>query len=379
MRSIRFRIAVLYSSVLFVVAALIVGALYLGLSLTLQRGRVGEEIIYSRTNELGQRQLFYAADIRDVQNRINENTLTTMRTVSLGALGVLFVSSLGVGWIVAGRVLRPIDGITNVARQIEATNLSQRIDLQGPDDELKRLADTFDGMLARLDASFSSQRRFIADASHELRNPLAIIQTNLDVALTEPNATAESLREHATVIRRASDRMAGIVGDLLALARLESPSSLKREVDVAAVGAEVTDEFSTIAELRDIRIERQLEPGLWVVGDKGELKRALANLLDNALKHAPEESRIELATHRVDGWVYATVTDEGPGIPPGELHRVFDRFYRADRTRAGNGLGLAIVRQIAESHGGGVRVTSTPGVGTSFELRFPAAVAARAA
>jgi signal transduction histidine kinase len=376
--SIRFRIAVLYSSVLFVVAALLVGALYLGLSLTLRHDQVAEKIIYSRANELGERQFFIAQDIRDLESEINEHTLTTMRNVSLGALGGLFALSLGVGWLIAGRVLRPIDRITTVAREIEATNLSRRIDLQGPDDELKRLADTFDAMLARLDSSFSSQRRFIADASHELRNPLAIIQTNLDVALSERDASAESLREHATVIRRASDRMAGVVGDLLAVARLEAPSSRRRELDLAAVAVEVTDEFATMAELRDVRVERQLEPGLWVVGDRGELKRALANLIDNALKHAPGRSRVELATHRIDGWVYATVTDEGPGIPPEEQHRVFDRFYRADRTRAGNGLGLAIVRQIAESHGGAVRVTSTPGVGTSFELRLPEAVAAAA-
>ena len=218
---------------------------------------------------------------------MNEHTLATMRNISFGALGVLFVVSLGIGWVVAGRTLRPIDRITEVAREIQATNLSRRIALEGPDDELKRLADTFDAMLGRIDAAFSAQRRFIADASHELRNPLAIIGTNLDVAFTDPDVSAETLRNQLVVVRRAADRMSAIVRDLLSLARLETPASLQNEADLAAIAAEAGHEFDALAEQRGVRIERRLEPRLMIVGDRDALKRAIANLLDNAVRHAP--------------------------------------------------------------------------------------------
>ena len=190
MGSIRFRIALLTSASLFLVATLLVGSLYLGLSLTLKRGPVSEEVLYEPVTFdpfglLSEEEPVVLADVRDLERRMNEHTLATMRNISFGALGVLFVASLGIGWVVAGRTLRPIDRITEVAREIQATSLSRRIALEGPDDELKRLADTFDAMLGRIDSAFSAQRRFIADASHELRNPIAIIGTNVDVALAD--------------------------------------------------------------------------------------------------------------------------------------------------------------------------------------------------
>jgi signal transduction histidine kinase len=307
---------------------------------------------------------------------MNENTLTTMRNVSLGALGVLFLVSLGAGWVVAGRVLRPIDRMTAVAREIQATSLSRRIALEGPDDELKRLADTFDEMLARIDSAFTAQRRFIADASHELRNPLAIIQTNVDLALADKDASTESLRNQAVVVRRASDRMAGIVGDLLSLARLETPSLLRRKIDLAVVADEAGAEFQALAEQRGIRIERNLGEGLEVVGDPSALRRAVANLLDNAVRLAPEGSTIRLEATRERDWVSVSVGDEGPGIAAADQARVFDRFWRADRTRPGGGIGLAIVKHTAEAHGGTVLLASAPGAGSTFYVCLPAAPAA---
>jgi signal transduction histidine kinase len=279
--------------------------------------------------------------------------------------------------VVAGRVLRPIGRITAVARDIQATDLSRRIELPGPDDELKQLSDTFDAMLARLDAAFAAQRQFVADASHELRNPLAIIRTNVDVALADPRADPEDLRHTIAVVKRASDRMARLVDDLLALARRQEPTLEHEPVDLGAAVAEASDDFVVPAAARNIVLDRAIARGVTVTGDRDALKRAVANLLENAVRLAPEGSRIRLATGSEGDRAWVAVADEGPGIAPEDQPHVFDRFWRADKARSradgGTGLGLAIVRQIAESHGGQVRLQSKVGVGSSFVIWLPVA------
>jgi signal transduction histidine kinase len=264
-----------------------------------------------------------------------------------------------------------------VARDIQATDLSRRIELPGPDDELKQLADTFDAMLARLDAAFAAQRQFVADASHELRNPLAIIRTNVDVALADPHADPDELRHTITVVKRASDRMARLVDDLLALARRQEPILEHEPVDLGAAVAEASDDFVVPAAARQIVLDRAIAPDVVVTGDRDALKRAVANLLENAVRLAPARSRIRLATGSEGDRAWIAVADEGPGIAPEDQDRVFDRFWRADKARSradgGTGLGLAIVRQIAESHGGQVRLQSKPGVGSSFVIWLPVA------
>jgi signal transduction histidine kinase len=286
------------------------------------------------------------------------------------------VASLGVGWVVAGRVLAPIGRITAVARDIQATDMSRRIQLPGPEeDELKQLADTFDAMLARLDAAFGAQRQFVADASHELRNPLAIIRTNADVALADPDASPDELRQTIATVKRAGDRMSLLVDDLLALARRQQPTLEHEPVDLGAAVAEASDDFVVPAETRDIVLDRAIAPGVVVTGDREALKRVVANLLDNAVRLAPAGSRIRLATGSEGTRAWIAVTDEGPGISPEDQQHVFDRFWRADKARArsdgGTGLGLAIVRQVVEGHGGEVRLHSKVGVGSSFVVWLP--------
>jgi signal transduction histidine kinase len=377
-RSIRFRYTLLYSGVLFGLAAVVVAALYLVLLMALR----GEPVSAGTRGKVCDfRQdpprcftidLFSA---RELERNVNTQTLTKLRNYSFGSLGVLFVASLGVGWVVAGRVLRPIGRITSVARDIQATDLSRRIELPGPEDELKQLADTFDAMLARLDAAFAAQRQFIADASHELRNPLAIIRTNVDVALANPNADPEDLRNTVVVVKRASDRMARLVDDLLALARRQEPTLEHELVDLGAAVAEASDDFVVPAAARNIVLDRVTAPDVVVTGDRDALKRAVANLLENAVRLAPQGSRIRLATGSEGDRAWIAVTDEGPGIAPEDQPHVFDRFWRADKGRSradgGTGLGLAIVRQIAESHGGEVRLQSKVGVGSSFVIWLP--------
>ena len=380
MRSARFRIAILYSATLFVLAALLVGTLYFALHQSLKNEVIERESLPS-LEELPE-DSFILADIRAFEQEVNAQTLANLKQFAFGALGALFVTSLGVGWVISGRVLAPIDDIANVADEIQATDLSRRIDLAGPEDELKRLADTFDRMLGRLEEAFSMQRRFVADASHELRNPLAVIRTNVDVALSNPRATPDDLRSAAEVVRRSTDRMSRIVDDLLALARLDDPALRRESVDLAMIAEEVSEENRALARTADLSIDVKGPRGMSVVkGDGDALKRALANLVENALRVAPPHSSIVIEAGRAEGWVFVAVTDEGPGIPADEHERVFDRFYRGDRARArssgGSGLGLAIVRQIAHGHGGSATLFSAPGAGTTFVVWLPSETAAR--
>jgi len=382
MRTIRFRYTLLYSAVLFGLAALAVASVYLIVSAKLHRYPVsfgpGEVWCNPFTGRCSR---FPVVDRQDFQRLVYTEALSTLRYYTFAALGVLFVASLGVGWVIAGRVLRPIGRITSVARDIQATDLSRRIELAGPDDELKQLADTFDAMLARLDAAFAAQRQFVADASHELRNPLAIIRTNVEVALADPVADPQDLRHAITVVKRAGDRMSRLVDDLLALARRQEPTLEHERVDLGAAVAEASDDFLVPAEARGIVLDRAIAPEVVVIGDRDALKRAVANLLENAVRLAPASTRIKLATGSEGGRAWIAVADEGPGIGAEDQQHVFDRFWRADKARSradgGTGLGLAIVRQIAESHGGHVRLHSKVGVGSTFVIWLPIAPAAR--
>jgi signal transduction histidine kinase len=377
LRSIRVRYTVLYSAVLFGFAALLVGSLYLGLSIKL---KATAPEVYQGTADILTPYGTYSGQIdaftqQEFQRRINSNTLDQLRDFSFIALGVLFVASLGVGWMISGQVLAPIARITDVARDIQATDLGRRIRLQGPDDELKQLADTFDAMLYRLDAAFRAQERFVADASHELRNPLAVIRTNIDVALADDRATVEDLRQTAGVVRRASDRMAGIVDDLLLMARRQAPLTQRDPVDLATVLAEEADEFTAPAKKRGVVLERLTPPGVVVTGDRDALKRAVANLLENAIRYTPAKGKVRMACGRERTWAWIAVIDNGPGIAPEHQERVFDRFWRVDKARSraegGTGLGLAIVRQIARTHGGEVQLRSTQGEGATFVIWLP--------
>jgi signal transduction histidine kinase len=371
-RSIRFRYTLLYSAVLFGLAAVVLAAIYLILLMALRATPVSA----GRGTFCMHGDCITVITFREAERLVNSEILGKLRFYMLGALGALFVASLGVGWVVAGRVLAPIGRITSVARDIQATDLSRRIQLPGPEeDELKQLADTFDAMLARLDAAFAAQRQFVADASHELRNPLAIIRTNADVALGDPDASPDELRQTIATVKRAGDRMSLLVDDLLALARRQQPTLEHEPVDLGAAVAEASDDFVVSAETRDIVLDRAIAPGVVVTGDREALKRVVANLLDNAVRLAPAGSRIRLATGSEGNRAWIAVADEGPGISPEDQEHVFDRFWRADKARArsdgGTGLGLAIVRQIVESHGGEVRLHSKVGVGSSFVVWLP--------
>lgn len=370
--TIRFRITVLYSGLLFVLATLVLGGIYFAVSKTTEERPVSTEFAktYSGNQYLGKREVVF---VEEVENAVNVETMATLRNYSLLTLAGLYIASLGIGWVLSGRVLRPVRSITRTTEEIQVTDLKRRINLDGPRDELKDLADTIDTMLGRLDEAFSAQRRLIDDASHELRSPLTIIRANVDAVLAAPDASDEERTRAVAIVDRATTRMTRLVEDLLATARRQGTAFADADLDLARVAGEACEEYATPAAERHVTITRDLGAGLETTGDADALRRSVANLLSNAVRLSPQGGTIRVAAGRTDGWLWVAVRDDGPGLREADQSRVFDRFWRGESSRRDRhtGLGLAIVRQIVESHGGRVAVFSGLGEGATFVLWLP--------
>ncbi|MBF8188948.1 HAMP domain-containing histidine kinase [Nonomuraea sp. K274] len=367
--TIRFRITVLYSGLLFVLAALVLGGIYYAVSETTDQRPYTTEYakVYSGNQYVNKREVVF---VEQVENAVNVKTLATLRDYSLVTLVGLFLASLGIGWVLAGRVLRPVRSITRTTEEIQATDLNRRIKLNGPRDELKDLADTIDTMLDRLEEAFSAQRQLIDDASHELRSPLTIIRANVDAVLAAPDASDEERTRAVAIVDRATTRMTTLVEDLLASARRQGGAFADADLDLARVVGEACEEYAAPAAAKDVTITRNLGRGLEMTGDSDALRRAVANLLSNAVRLSPQGGAIRVAAGRSEGWLWVAVHDDGPGLGEADQERVFDRFWRGESSRRDRhtGLGLAIVRQIVESHGGRVAVFSRLGEGATFVL-----------
>ncbi len=283
--------------------------------------------------------------------------------------------SLTGGWLVVGRALRPVAAMTATARTIAtSSDFGRRVPVGTQQDELGRLAATFNEMLASLEDAYRAQRRFVADASHELRAPLTAIQANLELLERRPDLAPAEQREAVTEASREAHRLARLVADLLALARADAGVPIRRHrVELDRVLLEVIGEARHLARGQKIEIE-SLEPAL-VQGDEDRLKQLLLVLVDNAIRYTPSDGRIALGLRRNDGSAELVVRDTGVGIPPEDMPHVFERFYRADPGRArdpgGTGLGLPIARWIAQQHGGDVTLASDIGHGTTATLRLP--------
>jgi signal transduction histidine kinase len=320
-----------------------------------------------------------------IADRLHEETLSALMRRSLTALGLMAVAAIGLGWLVAGRVLRPLAAITATAKRCSTDTLRQRIRLNGPKDELKDLADTFDDMLDRLDRSFASQRRFAANASHELRTPLAIMRAALDVGLRDPKATTGDLRAMGATTLEAVDRSERLVDSLLLLARSEQPAHHPQRLDLAAAAQDAIDASRAERATLGLRLTDALEPAV-VSGERVLLERAVANLVENAVQHNQPSGRIEVASGTDDhNGAWLRVANSGPRIPPEQVQRLFEPFRRLDGTGAssqpgarasgqgGAGLGLSIVRAVARAHGGTTSAEALPDGGLAVTLTLPAA------
>ncbi len=374
-QSIRFRLSLFYALSLFVTGSLLIGGIYMWQLRRLDEPQLMGRQIQWLDPSTGQPVTVNFSTRETLVELVEYNsylqTLDNLKSGSLWALVALLLVSFGTSWWVAGLALRPVHRMTRVARDITASDLSRRIALPGPDDELKGLADTFDAMLDRLETGFEDQRRFVQDASHELRNPLAAAQTNLDLALSDPDASVDDLRHSAEVARRSTNRMATLVESLLTQARSGVPELAMEEVDLAAVAGDVVDEYRATARQRRVTLAFEPQARPLIRGDGSALRRAIGNLVSNALKAAPASTTVTVAVVTAGDRATVSVADRGPGLTDDEQELAFDRFWRGETSNGGSGLGLSIVRHVVDRHGGEVTVASEPGLGSTFAIRLP--------
>ncbi|WEO94798.1 HAMP domain-containing sensor histidine kinase [Streptomyces sp. FXJ1.172] len=293
---------------------------------------------------------------------------------SLLALLGLAVIAFAFGYAMAGRVLSPLGRITRTARQVAGSDLSRRIELDGPDDELKELADTFDDMLERLQRAFTAQQRFVGNASHELRTPLAINRTLLEVHLSDPNAPVE-LQQLGKTLLATNERSEQLVEGLLLLARSDNQIVERKPVDLAEVATQAIDQVHAEAEAKGVKIRGERKPAV-VQGNGVLLERIALNLVQNAVRYnVAEDGWVEVTTEVEPGQAVLTVSNTGPVVPAYEIDNLFEPFRRLRTERTGSdkgvGLGLSIVRSVARAHGGHIAARPREGGGLAMRVTLP--------
>jgi signal transduction histidine kinase len=307
-----------------------------------------------------------------------EIAATDLRQVLIdapAALAIVTVVALALGWLAAGRVLRPLSTITAAARRISASNLSQRLALRGPDDELKALGDTLDELFARLETAFEAQRNFVANASHELRTPLTRERAMLQVALDDPSTSAATWRDVAAEVLSSNAEQESLIEALLVLASSQGDLAEREVVDLAAVTSEALLSARPEAARQGLSVDAVTRPAS-LLGDRLLAGRLVANLVGNAVRHNVAGGNVEISTATRDGRAVLSVANTGPHIPPEAVGRLFHPFARLDGRRMhddnGHGLGLSIVRAISGAHGASITAHARDGGGLSIEVTFPA-------
>jgi signal transduction histidine kinase len=282
--------------------------------------------------------------------------------------------AVGIGWLIAGRVLRPLRTITATARDISARNLSQRLAVDGPDDEFRQLGQTLDGLFGRLEASFEAQRHFVANASHELRTPLTAEKTVLQVALADPGASTATLRSACTKALQWTEQQEHLIDALLTLASTQRGIERWEPFDLVEIARDAVLHHHEDAERRGIRIDVALSAAP-ATGDPALAESLITNLVGNAIRHNIDGGWVEVSTAITDGRADVAVANSGPLISPAEVDRLFQPFQRTGAQRtgtaAGHGLGLAIVSAIAGVHGAALAVSARPEGGLRITVSFP--------
>jgi signal transduction histidine kinase len=314
-------------------------------------------------------------DSSSPQRALADRTLARLVRQYLAVLAGVVLVAVALGWLLAGRLLRSVRRITSVARRVTGSNLDERIGLHGPRDELRELADTFDGMLARLDALFTAQRRFVADASHELRTPLAAMRAELDVLAADPNAAVADVEASTLVLRRQLARSAELIDALLALARSEPELLACEPVDLAELAGEALDNAASAAIARHLCIDVQLA-SVRVQADRQLLTLLVGNLLSNAIKHNHEAGWLTVRTAVETEHAVLIVANSGTVVTADEVDHLTQAFRRGGRARIGDGhgLGLAIVAAVARAHQGELTIEPISEGGLRVETSLPLAV-----
>jgi signal transduction histidine kinase len=366
-RTVRLRLTLLYGS-LFLAA----GAGLLAITYLLVAHWLANHIFYVN----GQTGTGVRVGIGDAL--LQELSTVVLNELLLGsgiALAIMAVAATGLGWLVAGHILRPLQTMTATTRRISEHNLHQRLAARGPADELKDLSDTIDGLLARLEAAFDAQRQFVANASHELRTPLTTERTILEVALANPHTTLDSLRAACRDVLATEHQQERLIEALLTLARSQRGLDHREPCDLAAITATVVHALQAEARGRQLGLDITLGAAL-TPGDPRLIERLVANLADNALRYNTPGGRVAITTGTTAGHAVVTVTNTGAPVPATQISRLFEPFQRLDADRVGApgglGLGLSIIAAIAHAHGAGLKARARTAGGLKVEVSFPA-------
>lgn len=365
--SVRMRLTALYS-LLFSVT----GLLLLGLTNLLFRQRIGATTVaVVPKSELpsGTVSSLTPSQLAAVAERLRGDAEEQLLLMSLFALATTLLASVALGWWMAGRVLRPLHTITATAQRLSAVNLHERISLEGPADELKDLADTLDALMDRLHAAFEAQRRFVANASHELRTPLAVQRAAIQIRLGRAGPDdLPRIQEELLETNRRSERL---IEGLLTLATSDRGLDRREPVDLSRVAAEALGQWRPAIDEAGLSTELDLRP-FPVSGDPVLLLQLVSNLVQNAIRYNVPAGTLEVATSAAGGLV---VRNTGASVPPAEVQGLLEPFRRLTRTGDGAGLGLSIVRSIAQAHGGSVELAARPGGGLEARIRLAATTA----
>ncbi|MET9960250.1 HAMP domain-containing sensor histidine kinase [Streptomyces sp. NPDC006326] len=380
--TIRIRLTLLYGGMFLIAGILLLSIIYLLAAQALREGNAlpfkivgGQKVqVTSSTcpGVVGLEQSYdqFNAAISQCVLEQRRHALDDLLSRSLMALLGLSIIAFAFGYAMAGRVLSPLGKITRTARRVVGSDLTRRIELDGPDDELKELADTFDEMLDRLERAFTAQQRFVANASHELRTPLAINRTLLEVHLSDPGAPVE-LQQLGKTLLATNERSEQLVEGLLLLARSENQIVERKPVDLAEVASRALDQARVEAAAKGVEIRGEQAPAV-VQGNGVLLERIALNLVQNGLRYnVPEGGWVEVTTEAQQGEAVLVVSNTGPVVPAYEVDNLFEPFRRLRTERTGSdkgvGLGLSIARSVARAHGG--RITATPREGGGLVMR----------
>ncbi|MFF6983136.1 sensor histidine kinase [Streptomyces sp. NPDC008343] len=382
--TIRIRLTLLYGGMFLIAGILLLSIIYLLAAQALHEGS-GQSFQVTGTNIDITSSTCPQLDSAKTNGELNEilkqcdadqrrHALDDLLSRSLLALLGLAIIAFAFGYAMAGRVLSPLGRITRTARAVAGSDLSRRIELDGPDDELKELADTFDEMLERLQRAFTAQQRFVGNASHELRTPLAINRTLLEVHLSDPGAPVE-LQQLGKTLLATNERSEQLVEGLLLLARSDNQIVERKPVDLAEVAEQAVDQVHAEAQAKGVEIRGEQKPAV-VQGNGVLLERIALNLVQNAVRYnIPEGGWVEVTTEVQHGQAVLVVSNTGPVVPAYEIDNLFEPFRRLRTERTGSdkgvGLGLSIVRSVARAHGGHIYAQPREGGGLVMRVTLP--------
>jgi signal transduction histidine kinase len=377
-RRVRARLTLLFGALFTISGAALLGITYLLVARATDRVafvRIGDSGP-PRSMDLGQAAPSLDANAQAWRNlawQQHQEDLHHLLIQSGVALAIMLVISIGLGWLVAGRILRPLRAMTITVQQISEHNLHERLAVGGPRDELKDLADTIDGLLSRLDSALGTHKRFVANAAHELRTPLTVEHALLEETLIDRDANLQSFRDTFQRLLALNQQRARLLESLLTLTGSEQGLGRRELVDLSALTRTLLHATRAQADGKELRLKTVPRPAA-LSGDPALVERLVANLIDNAIEHNVPRGHVNVTTGTRAGQAVLTVTNTGRQIPPDEVDRLFEPFQRLDRTahrRNHHGLGLSIVRAIAAAHDAHLTAQARPGGGLTIEVSFP--------